>query len=831
MTLLELSGITKYFGEFAALTDVSFALRGGEVLAIVGENGAGKSTLINILSGILQPDAGMISLDGRELHLPNPVSARQSGLIAVHQETEVFSPLTLAENLALSIGLPTSLWGLVDWNRIGNDACSAVAALHEPVDPRTPAGRLQLAQRQMARIAVAIQHGARVLLLDEPTSSLSESEARWLFGHVRALRDRGVGIIYISHRQAEVFELSDRVMVLRDGKMVWQGATGSMDAAGLIRAMVGRDAAPVQERLPHCSAPGPALFQAHQLTDSAGRFSEVDLVARAGEVVGVYGLVGAGRSEFAQAVVGLRQAENGSVYVDGQPIRVGSAAAAMRAGIAYVPEDRRSEGLFADLSVRDNTVMATLDRLGHGPLTNETREKQVTQAQITALSIRCRSTEQPVRELSGGNQQKTVLSRWLLSQPRVMLLDEPTRGVDVGAKTEIHQLLRSWADGGRAVVLISSDLPEVLENSDRIIVFREGRVAGELTAAEATADRVAAMAMPAESSQRAKAARAPSRRLLPSSEWGLLAATAGLVAGLAVTTPNFLSSGNLSAVGASTAVWAILALAASLVIVAGAIDISIGAIFALGAAVAAMTMKSSLPDFVSIPLGIGMGLAAGMAAGLLNAGLALAGRVHPIVVTLAMMTALRGGLIMLTGGDALTDLPRQFDQLATYRWGAVNSSILLMLCVMAFAQFIQNRTTWGRFLYAYGANPLAARTVGISQKLVWSLAFGAGGLLAALAGILELAQTGAMQSSMGTGYEMRAIAAAVIGGAAITGGRGSAFGVLLGALLISLVHNSLVLWQVSRYHSDLVIGGLILAAVVWDLLWRLLDERLSRRGA
>lgn len=830
MTLLKLSGITKYFGEFAALSDVSLELRGGEVLAIVGENGAGKSTLINILSGILQPDAGMISLDGRELQLPNPVSARQSGLIAVHQETEVFPPLTLAENLALSIGLPTSGWGLVDWNRISYDARSAVAALHEPVDPRTPAGRLRLAQRQMARIAVAIQHGARVLLLDEPTSSLSEPEARWLFGHVRALRDQGVGIIYISHRQAEVFELSDRVMVLRDGKLVWQGATASMDAAGLIRAMVGR-AAPAQQRLPRFTAPSAALFEARQLTDSGGRFFEVDLVARAGEVVGVYGLVGAGRSEFAQAVVGLRQAVNGSVRVGGQSIRMGSAAAALRAGIAYVPEDRRSEGLFADLSVRENTVMATLDWLGQGPLTNVNREQQVAQTEIASLSIRCRSTEQPVRELSGGNQQKTVLSRWLLSQPRVMLLDEPTRGVDVGAKAEIHQLLRSWADGGRAVVLISSDLPEVLENSDRVVVFREGRVAGELSAAEATADRVAAMAMPAESSARAKAERAPFRRLLPASEWGLLAATTGLVAGLAVTTPNFLTSGNLSAVGASTAVWAILALAASLVIVAGAIDISIGAIFALGAAAAAMTMKSSLPVFVSIPLGVGTGLAAGLAAGLLNAGLSLAGRVHPIVVTLATMTALRGGLIMLTGGDALTDLPREFDQWATYRCGAINSSILLMAIVVAVAQLIQNRTTWGRFLYAYGANPLAARTVGISQKLVWMLAFGAGGLLAALAGILELAQTGAMQSSMGTGYEMRAIAAAVIGGAAITGGRGSAFGVLLGALLISLVHNSLVLWQVSRYHSDLVIGGLILAAVVWDLLWRLLDERLSRRGA
>jgi ribose/xylose/arabinose/galactoside ABC-type transport system permease subunit/ABC-type branched-subunit amino acid transport system ATPase component len=507
--------------------------------------------------------------------------------------------------------------------------------------------------------------------------------------------------------------------------------------------------------------------------------------------------------------------------------RIESPLQAVQAGLAYLPEDRLRQGIFRGLSVRANAVVSALGDLQRGWLAGAARERRATDAEIARLGIRCRDAEQPIGELSGGNQQKVILGRWLLTRPAVLILDEPTRGIDVGAKAELHRLLRELADTGTAIVLISSDLPEVLEHSDRVVVFRAGRVAGTFDPTQATAEQVAAAALPEETatadapvdlSRRRRAAR-PWR-----SEMALALAIVALSGVLSGSTEAFLTTDNLWGLLATTAMWTILSLGAAVIILAGAIDISLGSLLALSAGMGGLVLELPYSPAVTIPAGIALALATGAACGAFNAALSLWGRVHPIVVTLGTMTIYRGLLISLTGGTAITGLPAQFAGWSTGRYGGINASAALGAVTATLVYLWLAHLRSGRFVVAYGASPTAARLVGISQARAWLTAFGVGGLLAALAGVLELSQAGSLQSTTGSGYELQAIAAAVIGGVSISGGRGSVGGVCLGALLLSLIHNALVLWQVSANYERLVIGGLLLCAVLLDLAWRRLER-------
>jgi len=825
--LVELVDVSRRFPGVVALDGVSLSLAAGEVHALVGENGAGKSTLINIISGLLAPDSGTIRLAGAEVAWSNPVEARRAGIVTVHQEAELFSTLSVAENMALEQGLPTAAGGWVRWPRVYQDARSAVDLLGEPLDVRQPAARLSVAERHMTQIAAALHQQARVLVLDEPTSALTAGETAWLFRQVRQFQRAGVGVLYISHRQEEIFELADRITVLRDGRRVWSGAAAEIDRAGLIRHMVGRTRAE-SVNLPeqrHAIAVQPIRLHVEKLSDQAGRFEDVSLSARAGEVVGIYGLVGSGRSEFAQAVFGLRSAI-GQVHIDDRLTSITAPAQAVAAGLAYLPEDRLRQGIFRGLSLRANTVISALGSLTSGPLASARRELEATDRQITALGVKCRGPQQPIGELSGGNQQKVVLGRWLLTRPKVLMLDEPTRGVDVGAKAEIHRILRQRADDGAAVVMISSDLPEVLDNCDRVVVFRAGRIAGEFVPRDTSPETIAAAALPegtaVETAARLKRTRRPPRRW--GSELALSLAICLLVGVLAATRPAFLTADNLSGLLATTAVWTILSLGAAVVILAGAIDISLGSLLALSAGVGGLLLKLPYPPGLTIPAAIVAALAVGAVGGVTNATLALVGRVHPIVVTLGTMTIYRGLLIALTGGQTLTDLPSSYVGWSNARFAGVNGSMLLGAATAAVVYLWIGHFRSGRHLMAVGSSPTAARLVGISRARVWLAAFAAGGALAALAGMLELSQTGALQSGTGARYELQAIAAAVIGGVSITGGRGSVGGVCLGALLLSLIYNALVLWQISPHYYQLVTGGLLLVAVLVDLVWRRLER-------
>ncbi|MEX0675543.1 MAG: ATP-binding cassette domain-containing protein [Pirellulales bacterium] len=825
--LLRLVDVTRRFPGVVALDRVSFDLAAGEVHALVGENGAGKSTLINILAGVIPSDEGSMMLAGRRVVWANPVEARRHGIVTVHQEAELFPTLSVAENMALEQGLPAGPAGWVRWREIYGQAQRAVALVGETIDVRAPGEQLSVAQRHMTQIAAAVTRQARVLVLDEPTSALTAGETTWLFDQIKRLKRAGVGILYISHRQDEIFRLADRITVLRDGRRVWTGPSGRIDRDELIRQMVGRGGIETIIARDAGSARPQTRLEVKHLTAAGARCVDVSLSAHAGEILGVYGLVGSGRSEFARAVFGLEPPLGGTIAVDGTNRAVRNPRQAVAAGLAYLPEDRLRQGVFRGLSVRANTVLSTLRSLAAGPLSSASRERSAARGQIAALAIKCRDAEQPVAELSGGNQQKVVLARWLLTRPAVLILDEPTRGVDVGSKAEIHRILRRLAKDGTAVVMISSDLAEVTEHADRIVVFRSGRIAGEFERGETTPERVAAAALGDQSIQAPaagfRAARPGARRAL-GSELALAIAIGALGLVLALSTDTFLSGDNLWRLLASAAMWCILSLGAASIILAGGIDISLGSLFALSAGVGGLVLKSPYPPAVTIPLAVLAALAAGTAGGVCNAALSLAGRVHPIVVTLGTMTIYRGLLISLSGGETITQLPPSFVAWSNAKFLGINGSVALCGATVLAVYVWLSHLRSGRHLMALGSSASAARLVGISKARVWLAAFAAGGLLTALAGLVELSQTGSMQSGMGTGYELQAIAAAVIGGVSITGGRGSVIGVCLGALLLSLIYNALVLWQISGYHYALVTGLMLLAAVLADLVWRRLER-------
>jgi rhamnose transport system ATP-binding protein len=490
--LLQATGITKSFAGVEALKGVSFDLRAGEVHALIGENGAGKSTLIKIVTGAVRPDSGELRIAGELVHENSPRLAHSLGIAAVYQQPALFAHLTVAENIALALE-SGGLWRRINWKSRARQAAQLLEQAGADIHPGRLAGTLSMPEQQLVEIAKATGAGARILILDEPTASLTDREVESLFRTIADLRANGVGIIYISHRLEEIAAIADRVTVLRDGRSIATRPREEVNRAELIRLMVGREISAI---FPKREVPiGDVVLETRALSSRAAGVRDVSLTVRAGEILGLAGLVGSGRTQLAETLFGLTPADAGEIRLRGQLVRIDSPSAAIQLGIGYVPEDRRQHGVVLDLPIGANISLASLAAVSRRGLIDGALESQLARGYVEKLRIKTPSIHSEAGSLSGGNQQKVALARWLAIRPAFLILDEPTQGVDVGSKSEIHALMVDLAQQGLAIIMISSELPEILGMSDRIAVLHAGSVAGVLSRQEATQPKILALAL------------------------------------------------------------------------------------------------------------------------------------------------------------------------------------------------------------------------------------------------------------------------------------------------------------------------------------------------
>jgi ribose transport system ATP-binding protein len=487
-TLLSMSSMSKRFGEVTALSDVSFDIKAGEIHALVGENGAGKSTLINILAGVIEPDGGTIEIAGKACALRTPREAQDQGIATVFQELSLAPSVSVAENIFA--GRLPEVAGLVDWKKLNLAASRLMAKFGAAIDPGARLADYPIGTRQLVEIAKAISLDARILLLDEPTSALDQADKARLFDVLRGLAANGLGIVYISHHLHEVIALSDRITVLRDGRVSGRFVASETKADAVVRAMVGQDAAIDADRLSH--KPGAVILAACAIARRP-MLQDGSLELRSGVIVALAGLMGSGRSEFARALCGLAAIDGGMLELNGKPVRFTSLSAAVAQGLGYVPSERKTDGLFLDLSTADNIAAAKIMKLARLGVSDRRAKATLARRFIEGLGIKLRDPDDPVGRLSGGNQQKVLLAKWLAIAPKVLIVEEPTRGVDVVAKFEIHRVLRELARAGTAILLVSSDLPEILSLAQRIVILRQGRTIAQLPAEGTSEEDVMAL--------------------------------------------------------------------------------------------------------------------------------------------------------------------------------------------------------------------------------------------------------------------------------------------------------------------------------------------------
>lgn len=487
---IEMRGIDKSFGSNQVLKQAGFTLESGEVHALMGENGAGKSTLMKILTGVYTKDAGTVLVDGKEVNYKNPQEAEKAGIVFIYQELNVMFDLTVEENLFMGKEIHGK-FGICDKKAMQKKAQEALNILGVNISPKTVMAELSVGQQQMVEICKALMADAKVIIMDEPTAALTQSETVALFKVIESLRKKGVSMVYISHRMEEIFELCDRITVLRDGSYIGVKNIPETNMNEIVKMMIGRE---IGERYPSRNVKiGKEVLKVKELTRK-GTFHDVNFSVRAGEVLGVSGLMGAGRTEIMQAIFGNLSYESGIIEIDGKEVKISNPRQAMEHGIGFITEDRKTEGLMLDKSIRENISLCNLRRISKSSVISREAEKNMVAEAIKDLHIKCFGSYHECNNLSGGNQQKVVLAKWILTNPKILILDEPTRGVDIGAKKEIYSIINKLAAQGVAIIMVSSELPEVLGMSDNIMVVREGEVRGIISYEEANQERVMTLA-------------------------------------------------------------------------------------------------------------------------------------------------------------------------------------------------------------------------------------------------------------------------------------------------------------------------------------------------
>ena len=825
-----LRGIAKSFAGTPVVEDVTFEVRAGEVLALVGENGAGKSTCVKLLAGVLRPDAGHVEIAGTRTELHSPLDAQRNGVAVVHQHPGLFGDLSIAENVF--VGRPLrGRHGRLDHRRMERETAELLHLLGLDASASTRVKTLRTSEQQLVEIARALAAEARILIMDEPTAALPGHEVDALFAVVDSLRERGVAMMFVTHRLDEVFRIADRIAVLRDGRLVATQASTELDRGAVVRLMVGRA---LSDLYPASEAEAGKVALEVEALSSSGRFEDVSLQVRSGEIVGLAGLVGSGRTEIARALFGVEPPSAGRILLDGREVELASSADALEHGIAYVSEDRRGQSLVLDFSILANATLPALGKVARAGFVRRRDELGLVERLLTEMRLRFRDYDQPVATLSGGNQQKVVLTKWLATEPRVLILDEPTQGIDVQAKAEIHRIIVALASDGVAVLLISSELPELLGMCDRIAVMREGRLVAEWDRDHATQELIAAAAAGADDDGAGESAsREPAEATAPETkrrgrvgaalsdafrrrEAGVVAAILALAAPVALANPRFLSGENLATILTDAGLMWILVLGQMLVLVTRNIDLSVGSMVGLTAYLVALTVR----DHPGIPLVavVLMGCALGLVCGVINGATVAYGRVPAIVATLGTLSIFRGIDHLLAGNNEVSE-----DQVSQ-AWLDLTSHTVLGVGVLFYAGAVilvvaaaaLHWTAAGRELFAVGSNPEGARLIGVRVDRRILQAFTVAGLLAGLAGALWASRYATIDSRAATDLELTVIASAVVGGVAIFGGWGTVTGVALGTLLLLVIENGLAFAKVESLWVKAVYGIVIVAAVAID---------------
>ena len=828
--LLSLRGISKRFPGILAIDRVDFDVRLGEVHVLFGENGAGKSTLINVVAGTFPPDAGQFRFGGEDIHHLTPHRARSIGISPVFQEFSLVPSLTVEDNLFL--GRELSVGGILRAGRMKQQARELIAKLGFDLDPLRRVEDLSRAHQQMAEIAKALLGEVRLLILDEPTASLTERETRRLFDLVADLKSQGIGVIYVSHRVREIRALADRITVLRDGRLVKTLNAAGVTDSELIELMTGRKIDILFPTIIH--KPGRIALDAENLSVT-GSVHGVNFRARAGEITGVAGLVGCGKSEVIRAIYGLEPLTDGTVRLNDMPYDDPSPRASLKRGLAYFPANRVTEGLALSRTVRENASMAALDlqRFARFGVLNVAAERSAILPIMERLKLRPPDIERAAGDLSGGNRQKAMLGRALIRDLSVFLFDEPTVGIDVGAKVEVYEFMKQLVEDGAAVVIVSSELPEVLSLSNRLYVMLRGRIVAELAGEEKTERNVLASffgdeCAPAEIVQMSAPAALDPPKDDTIARLGRLIGRVGLlplllvllVVVMAAVMPNFYGFINILNILRTTSFLAIVSCGQALVLIAGGFDLSVGSTIALASVIVAKTMAWSVFAYpgqtaTAIALGILAGLGSGFIVGLVNGVCVARLKISGFIVTLGTMSTTLGVALMITNGIPVYGMPRPFvAQFGRAQWFYLPSAVYIALAIIVLISFMQRRTLLGRYIYAIGGNPEAAVVSGVSIQPYQVAIYIISGVLAAGTGLLLTAQVGSGQASFGGNQMMlQSIAAAVIGGVSLRGGIGRIEMVAVSALFLTILANALNLQRIDSRLQPVFLGFIMIAAV------------------
>ena len=825
--VLALIDINKSFPGVRALKHANFDCLPGEIHGLVGENGAGKSTLMRVLAGVLRADSGTIRVRGNEVELNSPRHAHDLGIAMVYQDTRLVDDLDVAQNIWLAREPGAFL--LVDRRTMEVEAKLILQRLGLDIDLHRLVRELSTAERQIVEIARALTTNPAVLILDEPTSSLDRSEVERLVSILRNLRETGTGIVFISHRLPEVLEISDRITVMKDGEIVETVANQGITEDYLVSLMVGRQLSLAFP--PKQSKPGSTALEVVGFA-SPPYFRDITFMVNAGEIVGLGGIQGNGQREIARALFGLLPA-SGEVKLNGSRVVFRSPSDAIRAGMVYVPADRRGESLFVQHSISQNVAAPHLPVWSRYGVLDQSQEKKAVSGIIDRFRVRTPSSEQPIGFLSGGNQQKVVVGRWLLARPKIYIFDEPTIGVDVATKLELYRVLRRLADEGAAVLVLASDLLELIGLSDRILVVAHGTIVDRVPAAEATEERIVGSAVsqakpsdkrdaestnPAISNRLYKEVRfASSRKPLGLAEiaWRRYAGAALLAALILVISiytttrsPYFLTERNLGNLVIQIVPLAFVAIGQMAVILVGGIDLSVGPLMSLTTTLASyLVVNGQYGGF-----GAFLCLCVGLLVGALNSVLIFGFKIPDLISTLSTYSVVLGLALTVrpSPGGTVSDA---FSDVVTARFGWLPVAGLLVLAFSAIAEFCLVRSRIGVRLYATGSRAEAAFLVGIPVNRVRLLTYLFSGVIAALAGLVIAARIGSGDPQAGTQFTLSSIAAVVVGGTSVFGGRGTVVGTLLGAILLVLMQDVLNQLHVTAYYQYIWTGGLLLVAV------------------